>query len=205
MRLLHPYSGQADLGGKPLHSISREGIAQAVGYVGQAPFIFAGTIADNIAYERLGASRDEILRAAEMACLHEEIMEMTSGYDATVLEGGKNLSGGQRQRLALARVLLKNPPLLILDEATSALDTISERRIHDALVALRGDRTVVLVAHRLSTLLNADRILVFDHDKIVDEGSYEELLERGGLFAELVNSAEGNGLAHKAALAGHSV
>ena len=201
MRLTHPLAGQAELGGVPLELVSRESIAQVVGYVGQAPFIFAGTIEDNIAYEQQGAPSDEIRRVANLACLHDEIMEMPGGYRAIVAEGGKNLSGGQRQRLALARVLLKNPPILILDEATAALDTISERRIQDALVTLRGDRTVLLVAHRLSTLLNADRIIVFDHDKIVETGVYDELIELGGVFAELVRSAEGNGSAHRALLA----
>ena len=117
-------------------------------------------------------------------------MAMPGGYAAKVAEKGQNLSGGQRQRIALARIFLKNPPILILDEGTSALDTISERNVQRAISAAREDRTVVLVAHRLSTLLDADRILVFDNSRIVEAGSYGELLQRGGTFTELARHAE---------------
>ena len=115
---------------------------------------------------------------------------MAGGYDAPVAERGQNLSGGQKQRIALARVFLKNPPILILDEGTSALDNISERLVQRAITAARADRTVILVAHRLSTLREADRILVFDDGKIVETGTYTELVRQGGVFAELVRSAE---------------
>jgi len=191
MRLVHPHSGEAALDGVALDETSREAIARLTGYVSQSPFIFSGTIAENIAYERQGATLDEIRNAAEMACLHDEIMAMPGGYEARVAERGKNLSGGQQQRLALARVFLKDPALLILDEATSALDNISERRIQQALNNGRRDRTILLVAHRLSTLLYADRILVFDQGKIVETGTYDELVELGGVFTELVCSASG--------------
>src|SRR5205823_692713 len=130
-------------------------------------------------------------RAAEMACIHDDIMMMHDGYKSRLAERGQNLSGGQRQRIALARIFLKNPPILILDEGTSALDNISERFVQQALIAARRDRTVILVAHRLTTLIDTDRILVFDDGKVVETGPYAELVRRDGVFAELVRSASG--------------
>src|SRR5262249_28586285 len=153
------------------------------GYVGQTPFIFAGTIGENIVYGTKGASAEDVRRAAERACIHDEIMAMPGDYQAKVLERGLNLSGGQRQRLALARIFLKNPPILVLDEGTAALDNISERRVQDAIAAAQPDCTVILVAHRLSTLRDADRFLVFDSGRIVEVGTYPELLARGGIFS----------------------
>jgi ATP-binding cassette subfamily B protein len=191
MRLTHPGGGKVWLGGLPLETIGREAIGELIGYVGQNPFIFAGTIAQNIAYGREDATEDEIRRAATMACIHEEILEMPGGYQAHVAERGQNLSGGQRQRIALARVFLKNPPILVLDEGTSALDNINERKVQQAINAARADRTVILVAHRLSTLLDTDRIFVFDQGRVVESGTYDELVCREGVFAELVRSAEG--------------
>lgn len=192
MRLTHPDGGSATLGGVPLESISRESIAELIGYVGQNPFLFAGTVAENIAYGNPGATEETIRHAAWMACIHDEIVAMPGGYKARVAERGQNLSGGQRQRVALARVFLKNPPVLILDEGTSALDNISERRVQQAINAARADRTVILVAHRLSTLLDTDRIFVIDGGRVAETGTYDELVERDGVFAELVRSAEGD-------------
>jgi ATP-binding cassette, subfamily B, bacterial len=189
MRLTHPCGGRAFLGGVPLESVGREAIGELIGYVGQNPFIFAGTIAENIAYGCPDATPAKIRRAAEMACIHDEIAEMPGGFQAVVAERGQNLSGGQRQRIALARVFLKNPPILILDEGTSALDNISERKVQRAINAARADRTVILVAHRLSTLLETDKIFVFDEGRVVEAGTYEELVNRGGAFTELVRSA----------------
>jgi ATP-binding cassette subfamily B protein len=189
MRLTHPSDGAAWVGGVPLESVSREAIGDLIGYVGQNPFVFAGTVAENIAYGSEDASPEQVRRAAELACIHDEVMAMPGGYDATVSERGQNLSGGQRQRVALARVFLKNPPVLILDEGTSALDNISERRVQQAIEAARADRTVILVAHRLTTLRDSDRIFVFDDGRVVETGSYEELVRRGGVFTELVRSA----------------
>jgi ATP-binding cassette, subfamily B, bacterial len=190
MRLTHPSGGHATLGGVELSSLSRQSIGNLVGYVGQNPFVFAGTIAENIAYGCEDATDDQIRRAAERACIHDEIMALPGDYRARVAERGQNLSGGQKQRIALARVFLKNPPILILDEGTSALDNISERLVQRAITAARADRTVILVAHRLSTLRDADRILVFDAGTIVEIGTYNELVRQGGVFAELVRSAE---------------
>jgi ATP-binding cassette subfamily B protein len=193
LRLVHPNSGQAFLGGVPLEDVSRADISRLFGYVGQLPFVFSGTIAENIAYGTENATMADIRRAAELAHLHDEIMQMPGNYNAVVLERGSNLSGGQRQRLAIARILLRQPPILILDEATAALDNISERVVQQALGVTSADRTTLLVAHRLSTLRDADRILVFEDGRIVEVGTYMELVQRRGLFSELVLSAE-NGL-----------
>ena len=189
MRLTHPSGGDAMLGCVPLDMVSRAAIGDLVGYVGQNPFLFAGTIAENIAYGTAAATPDQIASAAVMACIHDEILEMPGGYEGPVAERGQNLSGGQRQRLALARVFLKNPPVLILDEGTSALDNISERRVQRAINAARDDRTVILVAHRLTTLRDADRIFVFEDGQVVECGSYAELVAQDGPFAALVRSA----------------
>jgi ATP-binding cassette subfamily B protein len=189
MRLVHPTGGRVEFGGVPIEGISRESIGELIGYVGQNPFVFAGTIAQNIAYGCPDASPEAIRHAAESACIHQEILMMPGGYKARVAERGQNLSGGQRQRLALARIFLKNPPILVLDEGTSALDNISERLVQKAINAARADRTVILVAHRLSTLLETDRIIVFEDGKVVETGSYAELVQADGAFADLVRSA----------------
>ena len=133
LRLTHPTAGTVLLGGVPLESVSREAIGRIIGYVGQSPFVFAGTVAENIRYGNANVTDEAMYEAARRACIHEEILEMPAGYQAAVKERGQNLSGGQRQRLALARVFLKDPPLLILDEGTSALDTISERHVQRAI------------------------------------------------------------------------
>jgi ATP-binding cassette, subfamily B, bacterial len=191
LRLTHPTRGTVRVGGVPLENLSRADIGKLVGYVGQNPFVFHGTIEENIAYgiDRT-ATPAEIEEAARRAYLHDEIMAMPGGYQARVTERGANLSGGQRQRLALARVFLKDPPVLILDEGTSALDTIGERRVKQAIDMARRDRTVILVAHRLTTLKDADRILVFQDGRIAERGTYDELSQRDGLFAELVRCAD---------------
>lgn len=190
LRLVHPTSGQVLVGGVPIEAVSREAIGRLIGYVGQQPFIISGTIGENIAYGCEGVTEEEIQWAAKRACIHDEIEQMPFGYQSRVTERGTNLSGGQRQRLALARVFLKNPPILVLDEGTSALDTISERMVQRAIDAARADRTVILVAHRLSTLRGADRILVFEKGKIVEQGTYDELIKSGGMFAEFARHAE---------------
>jgi ATP-binding cassette subfamily B protein len=193
LRLLHPGSGAVFLGGVRLEDVSRADISRLIGYIGQVPFVFSGTIAENIAYGHDNATMENIRRAAELAHLHDEILQMPGGYQTLLTERGGNLSGGQRQRLAIARILLKQPPILILDEATSALDNISERVVQHSLGVRSANRTTILVAHRLSTLRDADRILVFEDGRIAETGSYTELVQQAGLFRELVLSAE-NGL-----------
>jgi ATP-binding cassette subfamily B protein len=190
LRLLHPESGEIKLGGRPLSEVSRVDLAHLVSYVGQNPFVFSGTIFENIVYGNGDRTFAEVQHAAELANMHEEILQMPGGYYAPVTERGQNLSGGQRQRLAIARLLLKNAPILILDEATSALDNISERFVQAALGVRNSDRTTIIIAHRLSTLKTCDRILVFADGRISEVGTYDELVSRDGLFAELARSAE---------------
>ena len=190
LRLLHPTSGEVLVGGVPIRALSREDIGKSIGYVSQIPFSFSGTVAENIVYGCGDVSREQIEEAARQAHIHEEILAMPRGYDTVLTERGGNLSGGQRQRIALARMFLKNPPVLILDEGTSALDNISERRVRAAIDHARRSHTVIMVAHRLSTLNETNRIFVFDKGQVIEEGEYNELIERNGVFAELARSAE---------------
>jgi ATP-binding cassette subfamily B protein len=193
LRLAHPTRGRVLVGGVPLEEVSREAIGQLIGYVGQTPFVISGTVAENIAYGCPGATDEQVRQAAKMACIHDEIEALPRGYQTRVAERGLNLSGGQRQRIALARVFLKNPPILVLDEGTSALDNVNERMVQRAIDAARADRTVILVAHRLTTLRDADRIVVFDEGRIVETGKYRDLLRANGVFAELARHAEETG------------
>ena len=190
LRLLHPASGQVLVGGVPIEALSREDIGKCIGYVSQIPFVFSGTVRENVAYGSGEVSPAQIEAACRKAHIHDEIMALSQGYDTPLTERGGNLSGGQRQRLALARMFLKNPAIIILDEGTSALDNISERRVREAIEALRADRTVIMVAHRLTTLNETDCIFVFDRGRVVEQGSYDELVAKNGVFNELVRSAE---------------
>ncbi|MGI9115553.1 MAG: ABC transporter ATP-binding protein [Chthoniobacterales bacterium] len=190
LRLIHPSSGEVLVGGVPIGVLSREDIGKSIGYVSQVPFVFSGTVAENIAYGCGSVTREQIAGAARQAHIEEDISQMPQGYDTVLTERGGNLSGGQRQRIALARMFLKNPPVLILDEGTSALDNISERRVRAAIDNARQSHTVIMVAHRLSTLNQTDLIFVFDHGRVVEQGAFNELVKANGVFAELVRSAE---------------
>lgn len=190
LRLIHPASGEVLVGGVPIGVLSREDIGKSIGYVSQVPFVFSGTVADNIGYGCGKVSREQIKAAAKQAHIDEEIEQMPEGYDTVLTEKGGNLSGGQRQRIALARMFLKNPPVLILDEGTSALDNISERKVRAAIDNARQSHTVIMVAHRLSTLNQTDCIFVFDKGRVVEQGPYDELVAANGVFTELVKSAE---------------
>ena len=184
-RFWDPTDGVIRLDGQDLRSLNLGELRRAIGVVPQEPALFSGTIRENIAYARPGAPADAVEAAARAAHAHEFIERLPGGYDALVGERGVKLSGGQRQRIAIARAILKDPAVLILDEATSSLDNESERLIEDALDRLLVGRTTVIIAHRLSTVRRADRIVVLDHGRIVEEGSHAALLERGGLYARL--------------------
>jgi ATP-binding cassette, subfamily B, bacterial MsbA len=177
--------GRVLLDGIDVRSLRLADLREAVGVVPQEPALFSGTVRENIAYARPGASPAEVESAARAAHAHEFVERLPLGYDTVVGERGVKLSGGQRQRVAIARAILKDPAVLVLDEATSNLDAESERLIEDALEKLLVGRTTLIIAHRLSTVRRADRLVVVDHGRIVEEGTHADLLTRGGLYARL--------------------
>ncbi len=179
--------GDIYIDGMNIKSLSRQSLRKNIGTVAQDVFLFSGTVRENIAYGNLDASDEEIVEAAKRANIHDYIMTLEKGYDTEVGERGINLSGGQKQRISIARVFLKNPPILILDEATSALDNVTEIQIQSSLEELAKDRTVIVVAHRLSTIQSADEILVMTADGIAERGDHKALLEKGGIYADLYN------------------
>lgn len=180
-------SGSITIDGIDLRDMTMKSLRQHIGIVQQDVFLFTGTLRENIAYGKLDATDEEIERAAQQAHMEEFIKELPDGYETEVGERGLKLSGGQKQRIAIARMFLKNPSILILDEATSALDTETESIIQDALTELAKDRTTLIIAHRLATIKNADRIMVVTKNGIEEEGNHDELLEHGGLFANFYN------------------
>ena len=187
LKLIHGYTGEVALFDKRLQAISREELADQIAYVPQKPFVFSGTVRDNMLYGCQPAVTDEaLLEAARNACILDEIQASLGGFDGPVSENGNNLSGGQRQRLALARVMLQTPQLIIFDEATSALDNTNEAIIQQNIERIFKQKTIITIAHRLSTLKNADRILVFDAGKIVQEGTFKSLSETKGLFQDFL-------------------
>ena len=170
-------------------------MSDLVGVVVQEPYLLHATIAENLHYAKPDATDDEIVAAAKAAAIHDVVAGLPDGYDTVVGARGHRFSGGEKQRLALARTLLRNPPILVLDEATSALDTRTERSVQDALERLSAGRTTLTIAHRLSTVRDADRIVVMDAGRIVEAGTHAELLARGGRYAELVAAADHEELA----------
>lgn len=178
-------SGAVMIDGKDVREVTQCSLHQNIGVIQQDVFMFAGTIRDNILYGRPDASDEEIIRAAKQAEIHDEIMQMPDGYDSYIGERGVMLSGGQKQRISIARVFLKDPKILILDEATSALDSITEQKIQASLDKLCKGRTSLIVAHRLSTISNADKIAVIEGEKIAEIGSHSELIKADGLYARL--------------------
>lgn len=173
--------------GKDVRGLKQESLRNAIGVVQQDVYLFAGSVGENIAYGRPGATREEIEQAAKRANIHDFIMSLDDGYDTYVGERGVRLSGGQKQRISIARVFLKNPPILILDEATSALDNESERYIQRSLDDLAQNRTTIVIAHRLSTVRGADEIIVITDEGIRERGSHEQLLDAGGVYARYYN------------------
>ena len=177
-----------------MRKIRQASLAGLIGYVTQESYLFHASIRSNLLYGNPRATQQEVEAAARAAYIHDRIMEFPEGYDTVVGERGYRLSGGERQRLAIARVILHQPRILILDEATSALDTASERYVQSALQPLMRGRTTVAIAHRLSTIMAADVIYAIDHGRVVEQGSHLELLARGGLYARLYEEQFDNGL-----------
>ena len=179
--------GAVTIDGKDIRNLTLKSLRSQIGMVQQDVYLFDGTIKDNIAYGKPNATDEEIIKAAKCASIHDFIMELPDGYDTYVGERGTRLSGGQKQRISIARVFLKNPPILILDEATSALDNESERWIQKSLEELSKNRTTITIAHRLSTIRDADEIVVITEDGIAERGTHAQLLEKGGLYSAYYN------------------
>ena len=185
---LPDYTGTIRLDGKDVRDYTPEQLQKQMSYIEQDVFLFNGSIKENIAYGDLGASEEAIIEAAKRANIHDYVMTLPDGYDTNIGERGVKLSGGQKQRLSIARVFLKNPPILILDEATSALDNTTEILIQEALDELCKGRTTLVVAHRLSTIKNADEIVVITGGEVREQGTHEELLAQNGIYHKLYES-----------------
>lgn len=203
LRLYEAKFGAIVIDGQIISDVSRRSLRQQTAYVGQDVYLFRDTIRENIAFGRPGASNDEIVNAAKAACAHDFIMSFPLGYDTPVGEHGTQLSGGQRQRIAIARALVKDAPIILLDEATAALDSESEKQVQEAIEHLCQNRTTIVIAHRLHTIMHADQILVVENGVIVETGRHDDLLRRGGRYASFfrLQHREANPLAPVAASA----
>ena len=182
-------SGSITIDGQDIKNVTLQSLRSNIGVVQQDVYLFSGSVYENISYGRPGPTREEVMEAAKLAGAHEFITELQDGYDTYVGERGVKLSGGQKQRISIARVFLKNPAILILDEATSALDNESEYLVSQSLEKLAVGRTTLTIAHRLTTIQGADRILVLAGNKIVEEGNHEQLLEKKGMYYQLYTTA----------------
>ena len=186
MRMYDVDEGSITIDGVDIRDISQESLRSQMGVVLQETFLFSGTVYQNIAYAKEGATRDEVIKVSKLAGCHSFIMRLPDGYNTKVGERGNTLSGGEKQRIAIARALLHNPKILILDEATASLDTETEKQIQDALANLSKERTTIAIAHRLSTLRNANRLVVLDKGRVAEIGSHDELMAKEGIYYGLV-------------------
>jgi ATP-binding cassette subfamily B protein len=184
-RLYDVTDGAVEIDGRDIRTVTLQSLGEVIGFVTQETYLFHSSIRDNLLYAKPDATDAELEVAARAAAIHERIMELPDGYSTIVGERGYKLSGGEKQRVAIARVLLKDPRILILDEATSALDTVSERLIQTAVEGLMVGRTTIAIAHRLSTILRADRILVYQRGRIVERGTHAALIALDGVYANL--------------------
>lgn len=178
-------AGKISIDGKDIQDIKLASLRKNIGIVQQDVYLFAGNILDNIRYGQMNATREEVIEAAKAANAHEFIMGLPQGYDTYIGQRGVKLSGGQKQRISIARVFLKNPPILIFDEATSALDNESEKVVQESLEHLAKNRTTFVIAHRLTTIRNAKNIIVLTEDGIKERGTHEELMKKGGVYKDL--------------------
>jgi len=195
LRLYEVTHGAILIDGQNIAHVTRESLMENIAMIPQDSMLFHRTIYENILYGKLGATEEDVIKAAEKAHCHLFISQMKEGYQTMVGERGMRLSGGQRQRLAIARAILKNAPILILDEATSALDSFTEQQIQESLLDLMQNRTALVIAHRLSTLNNMDRILVFEQGKLIEEGKHRDLIEKNGRYAQLWHMQTGEAAA----------
>ena len=189
-RFYDVWDGAIRIDGQDIRRVRQASLREAIGIVPQDTVLFNDTIAYNIAYGRPDASLDDVIEAAKLAQIHEFILDLPEGYDTRVGERGLKLSGGERQRVSIARTILKDPSILLFDEATSALDTDTESAIQASLAAVSRDRTTLVIAHRLSTVVDADEIIVLDKGRIAERGSHQALLERDGVYAHMWHSQQ---------------
>lgn len=191
LRLYDVIDGSVFIDNQNISFVTQDSLRRNIGMIPQDPSLFHRSLMENIRYGRIDATDEEVIEAAKRAHAHEFIIKLPQGYESPVGERGVKLSGGQRQRIAIARVILKNAPILILDEATSQLDSVTESYIQESLTELMKEKTTIVIAHRLSTLLHMDRILVFEKGRIIEDGTHKKLLAAGRIYAELWNAQVG--------------